>query len=71
MQKVFLAISIGQEVDGRNVALRIDKASFDKNKINEFLATNKNSWVEKFRFPEGEVDCFFERHATETEVTDG
>jgi hypothetical protein len=70
MQKIYLAISVGQEVDGRNIALRVDKVSFNKNKINEFLLNNKNSWVEKFKFPEGEVNCFFERHATEVEVED-
>ena len=70
MKKIYLAISLGQEVDGRNVALRVDMASLNKTKIEEFLNRNRNSWTEKFPFPEGEVNCFFERHATEVELSD-
>lgn len=67
---LYLALSIGQEINGKNIVLRVDKASFLKNKVQEFLYQNKNAWIDKHTFPEGEVNCYFERHAQEVEVED-
>lgn len=69
-KKVFLAVTVGQEVNGKNVIVRIDKASFSKNKLDDFLRSEKNAWIEKHVFPEGEASCYFERHAQEVEVED-
>lgn len=68
--KVYCAISIGQEINGSNVVLRIDKASVDKTKIDAYLNTNKPTWSEKFALPEGNVDMYFQRNAQEFEVED-
>lgn len=68
--KVYLCVTVGQEIDGRNVVVRIDSASANKTKVDEFLNTNKNSWVEKFQVPEGMVDMYFQRNAQEIEVSD-
>jgi hypothetical protein len=70
MKTMYLAITVGQEINGRNVVVKIDKASFNKASIEHFLSQNKNSWNENFKFPEGEVTCFFERHAQEVGVED-
>lgn len=67
---VYLAVTVGQEVNGKNVIVRIDKASFSKEKIDGFLKQERNAWVEKHAFPEGEANCYFERHAQEVEVAD-
>lgn len=70
MKTMYLAITVGQEINGRNVVVKIDKASFNKASVEQFLAQNKNSWNENFKFPEGEGPCFFERHAQEVGVED-
>jgi hypothetical protein len=70
VKQIYLAITVGQEVNGKNVVVRVDKASFSKTTIEDYLRTEKNSWVEKHTFPEGEASCYFERHAQEVEVID-
>lgn len=68
--KIYLCVTVGQEIDGKNVVVRIDYASANKTKVDEFLSSNKSAWVEKFQVPEGVVDMFFQRNAQETEVLD-
>ncbi len=70
MKNLYLALTVGQEINGKNVVVKIDKASFNKSVIEQFLSQNRNSWTENFKFPEGELSCFFERHAQEVGVED-
>lgn len=68
--KIYLCITVGQELDGRNVIVRVDKASTNKSVVDQFLSTNKPTWVEKFQVPEGLVDMYFQRNGQEIEVED-
>ena len=70
MKKAYVAMTIGTEVNGKNMLVRIDKASFKKENIDEFIKLNPASWVEKYKFPEGSLDCYFQRQPYEIEVED-
>jgi hypothetical protein len=66
--KVFVALTVAQEVDGKNVLIRFDKASKSKPVIDQFLLDNKNSWVEKIKVSDVDVSFACERHPHELEV---
>ena len=70
MQKVYMCITVAQEINGRNIQIRVDKASKDKTVIDSYLSSSNNSWVEKMKTPEGNVDFYCERHPQEVEITD-
>jgi hypothetical protein len=66
--KAFISITIGQEINGRNVVVKVDKACKDKEKIEEFIKTNKTMWNEFLEVPGGKVNFLCERHIHEIEV---
>ena len=65
--KVYIAITIGSEVNGKNMLVRVDKASSTKEKIDEFIKLNPTTWIEKYTFQEGSLDCYFQRQPYEIE----
>jgi len=67
--KVYCSIIVGQEIDGKNVVVRVEKASTDKAKIEE-MQSLKNPWTENFQVPDGNVKMFFQRNFQEIEVDD-
>lgn len=48
--------------------VRVDKASSTKEKIDEFIKLNPTTWIEKYTFQEGSLDCYFQRQPYEIEV---
>jgi hypothetical protein len=68
--KAYASIVVGQEVDGRNLVVKIEKVSCDKTKIDEILASNRNNWVEQFDVPEGKVPMYFSRNPQEILIED-
>jgi hypothetical protein len=66
----YASIVVGQEIDGKNLVVKIEKVSCDKSKIDGILATNKNSWVEQFDVPEGKVPMYFSRNPQEIFIED-
>ncbi len=66
----YASIVVGQEIDGKNIVVKIEKVSCIKKKIEELIANQKNSWVEKFDVPEGNVPMYFTRNAQEIFVED-
>lgn len=67
--KVYCSIVVGQEIDGKNVVVKIEKASVDKSKI-EAMQSLKNPWTENFQVPDGNVKMLFQRNFQEFEVDD-
>ncbi len=65
--KIYCSVIVGQEIDGNNVMVKIEKASFDKSKIDE-LALLKNPWTEQIDIQGGKVNMFFQRNFQELEV---
>jgi hypothetical protein len=68
--KVFICLTVAQEIDGRNLFVRVDKASKSKDVVESFMSKEKASWVEKITTPEGELSFACERHPHELEVED-
>lgn len=66
--KVYLCVTVAQEIDGKNTMIRIDKASVKKEAIESFLANNKIIWNEKMQVAGGLVEFTCERHPQEVEV---
>jgi hypothetical protein len=66
--KVYLCITVGQELNGRNTVVRIDKASTKKEDVEQYISKNQSSWMEKIDVVGGKVDFFCERHPQEVEV---
>jgi hypothetical protein len=69
--KAFLCLTVGQEINGRNVVVRVDKASNKKEDIENFIKGGQGTWLEKLDVPGGKVDFFCERHLHEIEVENG
>jgi len=67
--KVFLSTIVGQQIDGQNVIVKIEKASVDKSKIDTLLSL-KNPWTEEVDTPAGKAQMFFQRNFQEIEVED-
>jgi hypothetical protein len=68
--KIFICLTVAQEVDGRNLFVRVDKTSKSKDVIEKFMSVEKLSWVEKITTPEGDLNFACERHPHELEVED-
>jgi len=66
--KIFMCIVVGQEVNGKNVIVRVDRASKSKEDIEFFISKNPATWTEKMNVAGGTVNFFCERHAHEVEV---
>ncbi len=69
--KIYLSITVGQEINGRNTIVKIDKASTKKDDIESSIKNGQGTWIEKFDVPGGKVDFFCERHLQEVEVENG
>ena len=67
--KAYCSIVVGQEIDGLNVVVKIEKISCDKSKIDN-LMTLKNPWTEEITIPNGKTNMFFQRNFQEIEVED-
>jgi hypothetical protein len=63
-----MCIVVGQELNGKNVIVRVDRASKNKEDIDLFISKNPATWTEKMNVPGGVVNFFCERHAHEVEV---
>lgn len=70
MEKIYICVTVAQEINGRNIQIRVDKASRNKSSIDAFLSSGNNSWVEKIKTPEGNVDFYCERHPQEVDLSD-
>lgn len=68
--KIFICLTVAQELEGRNLFVRVDKASKSKEVVEKFISTQKNSWIEKIATPEGELSFACERHPHELELED-
>jgi hypothetical protein len=68
--KAYASIIVGQEIDGKNLVIKFEKVSCKKEVIDEILAKNRNSWVEKHAVPEGVVPMYFSRNAQELVIDD-
>lgn len=66
--KVFICLTVAQEVDGKNLFVRVDKASKNKDFIDKFIAQQKGTWIERIKVSDGEVNFACERHPHEIEV---
>jgi hypothetical protein len=68
--KAYASIVVGQEVDGKNLVVKIEKVSCNKEVIENILKTSKNNWVEQFDVPEGKVPMYFSRNPQEILIED-
>ena len=73
MTKAYIAITVGQEINGKNVTIRVDKASFKQQDVDIFLKSNKNSWSDSLPLDPNNptvtsVPFYFERHAMEIDI---
>lgn len=68
--KAYCSIVVGQEIDGKNIVVKIEKVSCNKTKIEHLVNTSKNVWQENFQVPEGTVPMYFQRNLQELEVED-
>jgi hypothetical protein len=68
--KVYASVVVGQEIDGRNVVVKIEKLTCDKSKIDQILTSGKNNWVENYAVPDGTVPMYFSRNPQEIELED-
>jgi hypothetical protein len=66
--KIYLCVTIAQEIDGKNTMIRIDKASLKKETVESFIANHKIVWAEKMPVAGGLVEFACERHPQEVEV---
>lgn len=67
--KAYCSIVVGQEIDGQNVIVKIEKLSCDKSKIDS-LTSLKNPWTEQVQVLNGTANMFFQRNFQEVEVED-
>jgi hypothetical protein len=67
--KAYCSIVVGQEIDGQNIVVKIEKISIDKSKI-DALSNLKNPWTEQTQVPNGTANMFFQRNFQEIEVED-
>jgi hypothetical protein len=68
--KVYASVVVGQEIDGRNIVVKIEKLTADRSKIDAILAMGKNNWVTNYDVPEGSVPMYFSRNPQEIELED-
>jgi hypothetical protein len=68
--KAYCSIVVGQEIDGHNAVVKVERVSCDKSKIDEIVNKGQASWIENFEVPEGNVKMFFQRNAQEIEIED-
>jgi hypothetical protein len=66
--KIYLCITVGQEINGKNAVVKVDKASLKKEDIDQYVSKSQTTWVEKIEVLGGKVDFFCERHIQEVEV---
>jgi hypothetical protein len=65
-----MSIIVGQEIDGKNLVVKVEKVSCKKEVIDQLLTSGRNNWVERHKVPEGEVPMYFARNAQEIVVED-
>lgn len=68
--KIFICLTVAQEIDGKNLFVRVDKASKNKNVIDSFMSNEKASWIEKIKTQNEDVSFVCERHPHELEIED-
>jgi|LakMenEpi03Aug12_release.lakeMendotaPanAssembly.Ray.scaffolds.fasta_scaffold260181_3 hypothetical protein len=68
--KVYASVVVGQEINGKNVIVKIEKLTSDKSKIDQLLNSGKNNWIENYDVPEGAVPMYFSRNPQEIELED-
>lgn len=68
--KIYICLTVAQEVDGKNLFVRVDKASKNKSNIDSFMSNEKASWVERIKIQNEDVSFVCERHPHEIEVED-
>jgi hypothetical protein len=68
--KAYMSIIVGQEIDGKNLVIKVEKVSCKKEVIDQLLTAGRNNWVERHKVPEGEVPMYFSRNAQEILVED-
>lgn len=66
--KIYMCITVGQEINGKNVVVKVDRASKAKEDIEIYVNKNPTTWTEKIPVPGGAVNFFCERHIHEVEV---
>lgn len=80
--KAYVALTVANEIDGRNTIVRADKATTDRTVLEEWLRTRQVTWRETIRTgpqpqpglnmgiqPQGQVmDCLCQTHIIEIEV---
>ncbi len=68
--KVYASVVVGQEINGKNIIVKIEKLTSDKSKIDQLLNSGKNNWIENYNVPEGTVPMYFSRNPQEIELED-
>jgi hypothetical protein len=80
--RAYVALTVANEIDGRNTIVRADKASTDRTVLEEWLRQRPNSWRETIRSgpapqpglnmgiqPQAQImDCLCQTHIIEIEV---
>lgn len=68
--KVYMTIVVGQELDGRNLVVKVEKLSKDKEVIEGILKKEKNNWVSNHDTADGSLPMYFTRNPFEAELDD-
>jgi hypothetical protein len=66
--QIYISLAVGQEVNGANVMVKVEKASTNKSSIEKFISGKQNPWTESQQFNNTNVMFFMERHLQEIEV---
>ena len=66
--QIYISLAVGQEVNGANVMVKVEKASTNKSSIEKFISGKQNPWTESQQLNNTNVMFFMERHLQEIEV---
>jgi len=69
--KVYLAIVVGQELDGRNLVVKVEKVTSKKEEIEQLIQKGPNNWVANHETPDGSFPMYFSRNPYEAELENG
>jgi hypothetical protein len=66
--QIYMSLTVGQEVNGVNVMVKVEKASTNKALIEKFISGKQNPWTESHPLNGANLMFFMERHLQEIEV---
>jgi hypothetical protein len=66
--QVYISLVVGQEINGSNIMVKIEKASTKRDTIEQFIKGKQNPWNESQQLNGANVSFLMERNLQEIEV---